>query len=58
MKNIENLKIVFSLYRHGERESLIDLNNYKYLHVSDLIIDKIPNIKIFSKKILLKKKKC
>ena len=46
MKNIENLKIVFSLFRHGERESLIDLNNNKYLKVSDLILEKIPDIKL------------
>ena len=56
MKNIENLKIVFSLYRHGERESLIDLNNYKYLHVSDLIIDKIPNIKAMGERFINKYK--
>ena len=46
MKNIENLKIVFSLFRHGERESLIDLNNNEYLKVSDLILEKIPEIKL------------
>ena len=56
MKNIENLKIVFSLFRHGERESLIDLNNNQYLTVSDLILEKIPEIKLKGEKFIRKYK--
>ncbi len=56
MKNIENLKIVFSLFRHGERESLIDLNNNQYLTVSDLILEKIPDIKLKGEKFIRKYK--